>query len=238
MLASLMVVLTLSFAPPGGEGEAASAPLKAGAAVVFVPGTYRKAEIHYAGADPLVRFTVEDPAEFRQMEDTALRPVALTKKKPRLRLPSGYLTTAVPVYTAGRVLDLKAAGSEYRNITPIARVELQGGPLGGKTVWVRQSALEPQETGLDSPLRRGFADWARANREAEEASGKLPPGNRLRKTLGRVKEVEAAIRARPEFTDADVDAFLHRAVRDRWPTYSTADFTYAAYTLRPSSQAP
>lgn len=241
MLVSVILALAVPLAPPAGEGggEAGTPPPpKVGAAVVFVPGTYRKAEVRYTGADPLVRFTVEDPAEFRQMEDSALRPVTLTKKKPRLRLPSGYLTTAVPVFTAGKVIDLKPGNSEYRNITPIARVEVLGGPLGGKKVWVRQSALEPQETGIDSPPERGFADWAQANREAEEASGKLPPGNRLRKTLGRVKDVEAEIRALPGFADADVDTFLHRAVRGRWPTYTTADFTYAAYTLRPSSQAP
>lgn len=236
MLTSAILALTLTLSLAGNDGPE-PAPLKVGAAVVFVPGTYRKAEVRYQGADPQVRFTVEDPAAFREMEDSALLPVKLTRKKRRLRLPSGYLTTAVPVYSAGRVVDLKAGGSEFRNITPMARVEVMGGPLAGKKVWVRQSALAPQETALDSPLKRAFADWAKANREAEEASTRLPAGNRLRKVLGHVKEVEDEIRRLPDFTAADVDAFLNQAIQGRWPTYSPDDFTFAAYTLRPTTQA-
>ncbi len=236
---TIVIFVLLALAPqPSTESKPDPTPsIKVGLSVVFTPGTYRKAEVHYQGDDPRVRFTVEDPAEFRQMEDSALRPVKLTKKRPKHRLPSGYPTTAVPIYSAGRVLELKESNSEFRNITPMARVEVLGGPLGGKKVWVRQSALAPQQTEIDSALKRAFADWAKANREAEDASRKLPAGNKLRKVLGRVKEVEAEIRATPGYDAPEIDVFLNQAIRDLWPTYSPDDFSFASYALRPSSQA-
>ena len=242
MLYAALLALSLSLSVPSqarAQSEPETTGLKAGDVVVFTPGTYRKAEIRYSGADPQVRLTVEDPDEFRQLEDTAIRPVFLTKKQRRFRLPSGYLLTPVPVYTAATVLELQPANSGHRNLTPIARVRVAGGPLDGKAVWVRQSALARQQppTEADGPLKRSFADWARANREAAESARKLPPGNRLRKARGRVKEVADEVRARHRFSADEFDAFLTRAVEERWPTDSAADFTLAALALRPSSQS-
>src|SRR4051812_18882341 len=106
MLSAALLALSMSL-PSQAEPEALA--LKAGDVVVFTPGTYRKDEIRYKGADPQVRLTVEDPAEFRQMEDTTIRPVFLSKTKRKFRLPSGYQMTPVPVHTAGTVMELKPA---------------------------------------------------------------------------------------------------------------------------------